>query len=94
MFEFLDDQDHPLQLSLFDRRNLAEIEYEGVRYALCFNPEKKEQDQCTRLRLIERTREKLELYRLSDDQGERANLIDTHPDVASTLSRKIQDWLN
>jgi len=35
-----------------------------------------------------------ELYCLSDDPGEAHNLIDSRPDVASLLSRKIDAWLH
>ena len=44
-FGFLDDQDHPLQLTLFDRERLIEISHEEIRYVLSFNPEKEREDR-------------------------------------------------
>ncbi len=35
-----------------------------------------------------------ELYCLGDDPGEEKNLFEAHPQIASTLSKKIHDWLN
>ena len=69
VFQFLDDQDHPFQMGLFDRQNLVEIDHEGIRYVLCFNPEKEQDDRRTRLRLIERTEEKLEMIRRNVQAG-------------------------
>ncbi len=57
---FLDDDDHPLQLSLFDRQNLVEVEKDAIRYVLSFNPELENESRATRARLIEKTAEKLE----------------------------------
>ncbi len=34
-----------------------------------------------------------ELYHLWDDPGEKKNLIHQKPDLASTLKRKLMDWL-
>lgn len=34
-----------------------------------------------------------ELYNLTDDIGEKTNLIQQHPELASTLSKKIKAWL-
>jgi arylsulfatase A-like enzyme len=38
--------------------------------------------------------ENWELYNLTDDIGEADNLIQRHPELASTLSRKIKGWLS
>lgn len=35
-----------------------------------------------------------ELYCLTDDQGEANNLVEIEPEIASTLSKKIHDWLS
>jgi arylsulfatase A-like enzyme len=35
-----------------------------------------------------------ELYCLTDDQGEAKNLIESSPEVAAVLSKRIHDWLN
>ncbi|EMI21463.1 sulfatase family protein [Rhodopirellula maiorica SM1] len=37
--------------------------------------------------------ESWELYCLSDDQGESKNLIQTRPEIASTISKQIDNWL-
>ena len=34
-----------------------------------------------------------ELYRLNDDQGEKNNILATHPEIAGELSAKIHHWL-
>jgi hypothetical protein len=57
----LDDDGHPLQLGLFDHRGLAEIEHDGQRHVLCFNPEKQSEDCETRNRLLDKTEEKLRM---------------------------------
>lgn len=69
MFAFLNDQEHPLQLGLFDRKNLVEVEHEGIRYALCHNPEKEKEDRDTRIELIRKTEEKLEMIRRNVQAG-------------------------
>jgi transposase len=66
---FLDDDDHPLQLSLFDRQNLVEVEKDGIRYVLSFNPELENESRETRKRLIEKTAEKLESIKKSVASG-------------------------
>ena len=35
-----------------------------------------------------------ELYCLTDDQEEAKDLIESHPEIASKLSKKIHEWLN
>jgi len=67
--KFLDDDDHPLQLSLFDRQNLVEVEKDGIRYVLSFNPELENESRETRKRLIEKTAEKLEDIKKSVTSG-------------------------
>ena len=34
-----------------------------------------------------------ELYCLTDDQGEAKNVIESQPEIAAALSKKIHDWL-
>jgi len=67
--KFLDDDDHPLQLSLFDRQSLVEVEKDGIRYVLSFNPELENESRETRKRLIEKTAEKLEDIKKSVTSG-------------------------
>ena len=67
--KFLEDDDHPLQLSLFDRQNLVEVEKDDIRYILSFNPELENESRETRKRLIEKTAEKLEAIKESVVSG-------------------------
>jgi len=85
-FRFLDDQDHPLQLSLFDREKLIEISHEGIRYVLSFNPEKERKDQRTRLRLIEKTSEKLKMIE--------RNVENNRWKREKVIAKKLHAWLN
>lgn len=85
-FTFLDDQSHPLQLTLFDRQNLVEISHEGVRYVLCFNPAKEREDKQTRLRLLEKTEEKLEMIRRNVEAGNWKR--------EKVIAAKLHRWLN
>jgi transposase len=66
---FLNDDDHPLQLSLFDRQHLVEVQKDAVRYVLSFNPELENESRETRRRLIEKTAEKLEGIKKSVASG-------------------------
>jgi transposase len=85
-FDFLEDQNHPLQPSLFDRHKLVEVTYEGIRYVLSFNPEKEEEDQNTRRRLLQKTQEKLEMIKRNVDSGRLKN--------EQVIGRKIYRWVN
>jgi transposase len=67
--KFLDDDNHPLQLSLFDRKNLVEVEKDGIRYVLSFNPELENESRETRERLIEKTAKKLDGIKKSVSSG-------------------------
>ena len=67
--KLIEEQSHPMQLSLFDRQNLAEVQFEGVRYVLCHNPDKRDDDRNTRLRLLEKTNEKLTMIKRNVDNG-------------------------
>ncbi len=86
MFQFLDARDHPLQLGLFDRRNLVEIEHEKVRYVMCFNPEKEQEDRCVRLRLIEKTENKLEMVHRNVQTGNWKK--------QQVIAARLHRWLN
>ncbi len=60
MMELVKDENHPVQISLFDHKNLTELVVDGKRYILCHNPYRKEEDVNTRLYLLEKTKVKLE----------------------------------
>lgn len=85
-FDFLDDQSHPLQLTLFDREELVEVEHEGTRYVLSFNPEKEEEDRQTRQRLIAKTREKLEMIK--------SNVENRRLKKEKLIAKRLHTWLN
>ncbi|MDY6856087.1 MAG: hypothetical protein SWO11_15555 [Thermodesulfobacteriota bacterium] len=52
-----EDEEHPIQLGLFNHKNLAEVIHGGKRYILCHNPLRKPQDEKVRPRLLEKTDE-------------------------------------
>lgn len=85
-FDFLDDQSHPLQLTLFDREELVEVVHEGIRYVLSFNPEKEEEDRRTRNRLISKTREKMEMIRSNVEKGRWKK--------EQVIAKRLHTWLN
>ncbi len=85
-FSFLDDQNHPLQLTLFDREKLVEVSHEGIRYVLSFNPEKEQEDRRTRLRLVEKTREKLEMIE--------RNVKDGRWKAEKVIAKRLHAWVN
>lgn len=88
MMKLVEDQKHPVQLSLFDEYDLAEVEEKGVRYILCHNPLKKEEDRATRERLLEKTESKLIMIKRNVDSGnwKKKDVI------AKKLYRWIDHW--
>ena len=86
--KFLEDDDHPLQLSLFDRKNLVEVEKDGIRYVLSFNPELENESRETRKRLIEKTAEKLEGIKKSVASGR----LKDRDKIAQRLYRWHDKW--
>ena len=86
--KFLEDDDHPLQLSLFDRQNLVEVEKDGIRYVLSFNPELENESQETRKRLIEKTAEKLEAIKESVASGR----LKDNDKIAKRFYRWYDKW--
>lgn len=87
-FGFLDDQDHPLQLSLFDRHKLVEVEDtdSGVRYIMSFNPEKEEEDREVRRRLLAKTEEKLHMIRKNVENGKWKD--------EKVIAKRLHTWIN
>ena len=67
--QLIEDQSHPMQLSLFDRQNLAEVESDNVRYVLCHNPDKQDEDRETRRCLLDKTEEKLTMVQRNVKAG-------------------------
>jgi len=85
-FNFLEDQNHPLQLTLFDRKNLIEVSHNGIRYVLSFNPDKELEDREVRKKLIQKTQEKLEMLQ--------RNVINGRLKKEQVIGKKLYRWLN
>jgi len=84
IIKFANDDRHPLQISLFDQE-LAEVEDNGIRYVLCHNPLKKDDDRATRLRLLEKTEAKLESVR--------KNVADGKYMKEKVIAKRLYRWL-
>ena len=86
MMQLIEDDTHPLQLELFAHENLAEVEKDGVRYVLCHNPNRQEQDGETRQRLLALTEEKLESLRRNVEAGRYKQ--------KEEIARRLYNWIN
>ena len=86
MMGLVDDEDHPIQLTLFDHRCLREVEHEGTRYVLCHNPEREAPGRETRLRLLALTEDKLGRLRANVQAGRVKN--------KDVIARRLYRWLN
>jgi len=84
--DFLEDQDHPLQPTLFDRKELVEVSHEGIRYVLSFNPAKENEDRELRKKLIKKTQEKLEMIERNVKNGRLKK--------EQLIGKKLHRWLN
>lgn len=88
MMRLVQEADHPIQLSLFDHTKLVEVTYNRKRYILCHNPLRTEQDKTTRLRLLEKTEEKL----LSIENNVKTGRLKKKDKIARKLYRWINKW--
>ncbi len=88
MMHLVDQADHPLQIGLFDEKNLIEVDHEGTRYILCHNPLRKDEDSITRLRLLDKTAAKLE----SIANNVAAGRLKKKDKIARRLYRWINHW--
>ncbi len=88
MMRLIEDIKHPLQLSLFDEKNLAEVMEGGQRYILCHNPLRKEEDEAVRMRLLEKTEEKLQ----SIVKNVRNGRLTKKDKIAKRLYRWVNHW--
>jgi transposase len=86
MMALVEDAEHPLQLELFDHQRLTEVEYDGTRYVLCHNPQREQQDQETRRRLVALTQSKLDSLR--------ANVAAGHLKSKEAIARRLYRWIN
>lgn len=86
--QFIDDDSHPLQPTLFDRQKLVEVIHEGVKYVLSFNPELEERNRTDRERLMNETEKFLSGIKASVEKGRLK-----HKDaIARRLYRKLDKW--
>jgi transposase len=86
MMRLIEDIEHPLQLSLFDEKNLAEVMEGGQRYVLCHNPLRKEEDAAVRMRLLEKTEKKL--------QSIAKNVHDGRLKKKDKIAKRLYCWIN
>lgn len=86
MMAFVEDDNHPIQLDLFDHQNLIEVQDGPNRYVLCHNPLREKRDCETRLRLLKLTEEKLEsIHR---------NVLAGRYKKKDVIAKKLYRWLN
>jgi transposase len=86
MIKAVEAQDHPVQLDLFDHHQLVEVKKDGIRYVLCHNPRRKDEDRQTRERLLNLTEEKLECI------GK--NVIAGRIKKKEIITRRLYRWIN
>lgn len=84
IMDFVDADEHPLQLGLFDRDNLVEVVDGDRRYVLCYNPEKADEDRRTRARLLALTEAKLESVRRNVEAG--------HYKKEKVIAKRLYRW--
>jgi transposase len=86
MMSLVADPAHPIQLGLFDHQNLVEVTDEGRRYILCHNPLRKDEDEQTRLKLLDKTQSKLSEIENSVKSGRLKK--------EDKIARRLYRWLN
>ena len=86
MMELVDDNDHPIQLELFDHHQLAEVEKEGTRYVLCHNPARMERDRETRERMLQLTQAKLDMIQRNVKAGRWKQ--------KDVIAKRLYTWVN
>lgn len=86
MMACVEDENHPIQLGLFDTQNLAEVIDGNKRYVLCHNPLRKEEDALTRGHLLDKTEAKL--------QSIADNVRDGRLKNKDRIAHRLYRWLN
>ncbi len=86
MMEMVENDTHPIQIELFDERNLVEVCEGGKRHILCFNPLRRERDAAVRLRLLEKTEEKLASIEANVNAGRLKK--------KAKIEKRLWRWLN
>jgi transposase len=85
IIKLANDDSQPLQFSLFDDK-MAEVEDNGIRYVLCHNPLKSDEDKTTRLRLLAKTEFKLESVARNVESGKYKSV--------KVIARRLYKWLD
>jgi hypothetical protein len=88
LFKILENDNHPLQMELFDRHKLVEVfdRESGTRYILSFNPVKEDEDKTVRRCLLEKTEEKLQMIKRNVESGRWRN--------EKVIAEKFHRWVN
>ena len=86
MMALVEDEEHPIQLELFEHQRLREVEHGGTRYVLCHNPRRQERDEETRGRLLALTEKKLQCLH--------ANVSAGRIKKKELIARRLYRWLN
>ena len=86
MMGLVEDEEHPIQLELFDHENLVEVAQDGTRYVLCHNPQRVERDSETRQRLLAATAAKLDSIR--------NNVVAGRWKKKDVMARRLYRWIN
>ena len=85
---FVEDDDHPLQLSLFDRTRLVQVSHDGINYVLSYNPELEERNCADRDRMLEKTEAVLKGIEASVQKGR----LRQEKLIAKRLFSKFDKW--
>jgi transposase len=88
MMEMVEDEASPIQIDLFDEKGLVEVREGNARHILCYNPMRKDRDAAVRIRLLEKTEEKL----ASIEANVRAGRLKSKEKIAKRLWRWINRW--
>lgn len=86
MMEMVEDTTHPIQIDLFDEKNLVEVMEGNVRHIMCYNPMRKERDSAVRVRLLEKTEEKLKSVEANVSAGRLKN--------KEKIEKRLWRWIN
>ena len=86
MMDLVEDEAHPVQLELFDHKNLVEVQSGGTRYVLCHNPQRSERDCAMRQRLLARTEAKLQSIQGNVEAGRLKK--------KDAIARRLYRWLD
>jgi transposase len=86
LLQIAQDDQHPLQPELVDHHHLVEVRHEGVRYVMCYNPHRQQEDAAIRERLLTLTEEKLQAITTSVTTGRLKR--------KEAIARRVHRWIN